>query len=65
MNSNLAYQLYQAGRTKTRAEILADDARRGLLASTLAKPARRLTGRGRRTTQTIKDLGVAASQSAH
>ena len=65
MNPNLAYQLYQAGRTKTRAEILADDARRGLLASTLAKPARRLTGRARGTTQRIKALGVASGQSAH
>lgn len=65
MNPNLAYQLYQAGRTKTRAEVLADDARRGLLASTLAKPARRLTGRSRGTSRTIKDLGVAAGQSAH
>jgi hypothetical protein len=65
MNPNLAYQLYQAGRTKTRAEVLADDARRGLLASTLAKPARRLTGRARGATQTIRDLGVASGQSAH
>jgi hypothetical protein len=69
VNPNLAYQLYQAERTKTRAEILNDDARRGHLAATVTRPSRHLIGRlsrrARTTTQTIKDLGVAAGQSAH
>jgi hypothetical protein len=73
MNPSLGYQLYQAGRTMSRAEILTDDARRGHLAAALARPSqrltgrltRRLTGRSRSTTQMIEDLGVAAGQGAH
>jgi hypothetical protein len=49
MNPNYGYQLYQAERTQTRAEVLADDARRGRWAQASRRgrqsPAR--TGRGR------------------
>ena len=43
MNSNYGYQLYQAERTQTRAEVLAGDARRGRWAAA----SRRGRGRGR------------------
>jgi hypothetical protein len=57
MNPNYGYQLYQAERTQTRAEVLAGDARRGRwaadsrrgrrsLARTDRSPARRGRGRG-------------------
>jgi hypothetical protein len=49
MNPNYGYQLYQAERPQTRAEILAGDARRGRWAAASRRgrrsPAR--TGRGR------------------
>jgi hypothetical protein len=49
MNANYGYQLYQAERPQTRAEILAGDARRGRWAAASRRgrrsPAR--TGRGR------------------
>ena len=48
MNANYGYQLYQAERTQTRAEILAGDARRGrwAQASRRGSPARKGRGRG-------------------
>jgi hypothetical protein len=49
MNANYGYQLYQAERTQTRAEVLAGDARRGRWAEA-ARRGRRSTarkGRGR------------------
>ena len=51
MNPNYGYQLYQAERTQTRAEILAADAQRGRRAATNSRrgrqgPARRGRGRG-------------------
>ena len=50
MNPNYGYQLYQAERTQTRAEILAGDARRGRWAPASRRgrrnPARRDRGRG-------------------
>ena len=41
MNPNYGYQLYQNQRIKTRAEILADDARRGRCAAAVARGSRR------------------------
>lgn len=41
MNPNYGYQLYQIQRIKTRAEILADDARRGRCAAAVARGGRR------------------------
>ena len=50
MNPNYGYQLYQAERTQTRAEVLAGDERRGrwVAASRRGRrgPARRSRGRG-------------------
>jgi hypothetical protein len=49
MNPNYGYQLYQAERTQTRAEVLAGDARRGRWAAA-SRPGRRSparSGRGR------------------
>jgi hypothetical protein len=39
MNPNYGYQLYQIQRIKTRAEVLADDARRGRCAAAVARVA--------------------------
>jgi len=44
MNPYDGYQLYQIQRTKTRAEILADDARRGRQAATVFRGSRALAG---------------------
>jgi hypothetical protein len=41
MNPNYGYQLYQIQRIKTRAEVLADDARRGRRAAAVARGSRR------------------------
>jgi hypothetical protein len=41
MNPNYGYQLYQAERTQTRAEILAADARRGRWAAAYSRRGRR------------------------
>lgn len=41
MNPNYGYQLYQIQRIKTRAEVLADDARRGRCAAAVARGSRR------------------------
>ena len=42
MNPNLGYQLYVAQRVTSRAEILADDARRGHQAAVVSRGTRRL-----------------------
>ena len=49
MNPNYGYQLYQAERPQTRAEVLAGDARRGrwAAASGAGAGARHAQGRGR------------------
>ena len=44
MNLYDGYQLYQVRRTRTRAEILADDARRGRRAAAVSRGARALAG---------------------
>ena len=50
MNPNHGYQLYQAERTPTRAEVLAGDAQRGRWAAAFRRgrrsPARKGRGRG-------------------
>jgi len=50
MNPNYGYQLYQAERTQTRAEVLAGDAQRGRSAAAQSRRGRRnpeRRGRGR------------------
>ena len=47
MNPNYGYQLYQAERTQTRAEVLAGDARRGRWAAASRRGRRGLARRGR------------------
>ena len=50
MNPNYGYQLYQAERTQTRAEVLAGDAQRGRWAAVYSRRGRRSAarrGRGR------------------
>jgi hypothetical protein len=44
MNPYDGYQLYQVQRTKTRAEILADEARRGRQAAAVFRDSRALAG---------------------
>ena len=44
MNPYDGYQLYQVQRTKTRAEMLADDARRGRQAAVVFRGGRALAG---------------------
>ena len=47
MYPNNAYELYQAERTRTRAEVLAGDTRRGRWAAASRRGRRGLTRRGR------------------
>jgi hypothetical protein len=47
MYPNYAYELYQAERTRTRAEVLAADRRRGRWAADSRRGRRGLTRRGR------------------
>jgi len=47
MNPNYGYQLYQAERTQTRAEVLTGDARRGRWAADSRRGRRGLARRGR------------------
>jgi hypothetical protein len=47
MNANYGYQLYQAERTQTRAEILAGDARRGRWAQASRRRRRSAARKGR------------------
>ena len=64
MNPYDGYQLYQVQRTKTRNEILADDARRGRQAAAVVRGGRALAG-----VPGIMALGairaVAAQVTAH
>ena len=48
MNPYDGYQLYQVQRTRTRAEILADDARRGRQAAAVFRGRRALAGQAAR-----------------
>jgi hypothetical protein len=47
MNTYAGYQLYQVQRAKTRAEILASDARRGRQAAAVFRGSRALAGQAR------------------
>ncbi len=47
MNPNYGYQLYQAQRTMTRAEVLVGDARRGRRAAAVLRGSRGLAGAAR------------------
>jgi hypothetical protein len=62
MNPSYGYQVYQAERTRTRAEILAEDARRGRAAAT----ARRGHGGPRRAARAwgIMALNAIAGRAA-
>jgi hypothetical protein len=42
MNTNYGYQLYQAQRTRTSAEMMTEDARRGQLAAGVSRRIRKL-----------------------
>lgn len=65
MNPNYGYQLYQIQRIKTRAEILADDARRGRDAAAVARGSRRAY---RKTLgwgiKVLNEIGVPARATA-
>jgi hypothetical protein len=67
MNPYDGYQLYQVRRTKTRAEILADDARRGRQAAAVFRGSRALGGEA--STPGIMALNairaIAARVTAH
>ena len=67
MNPYDGYQLYQIQRTKTRSEILADDARRGRQAAAVVRGGRALAGKTR--TPGTMALGairaMAAQVTAH
>jgi len=63
MNPNYGYQLYQAERTQTRAEILSGDARRGQAAAASARRARRGTARKPRA-RGILALSIIAGRTA-
>ena len=67
MNPNYGYQLYQAERTQTRAEILSGDARRGQAAA--ASASARRGGRGtareaRGRARGIMALNIIAGRAA-
>jgi hypothetical protein len=49
MNPYDGYQLYQVQRTRTRAEIIADDARRGRQAAAVLRGGRTLVGEASRS----------------
>jgi hypothetical protein len=63
MHPNLVYQLYQADRTRTRAEILADDARRGRSAAA-ARRSSRAAARAARA-RAVTALNFIARRPAH
>jgi hypothetical protein len=63
MNPNLGYQLYQADRTRTRAEILAEDARRGRSAAAVRRGSQTATRTAR--TRTRAALHFIARRPAH
>ena len=58
MYSNYGYQLYQAERTQTRAEILAGDARRGRWAADSRRGRRSPAGTGRGPARTGRGRGI-------
>jgi hypothetical protein len=63
MNPNLVYQLYQADRARTRAEILADDARRGRTAAAVGRGSQ-VAARTART-RAITALHLIVRRPAH
>ena len=64
MNPNYGYQLYQAQRTMTRAEVLADDARRGRRAAAISRGSRRLANTARaRALPTVHAAAVIAARA--
>jgi hypothetical protein len=63
MNLYDGYQLYQVQRAKTRAEILADDARRGRQAAAVFRGRRALAGEA--GPPTIMALNVIRAMAAH
>jgi hypothetical protein len=63
MNPNLVYQLYQADRTRTRAEILAEDARRGRSAAAVRRGGQAAARTVR--TRAITTLHLIARRPAH
>jgi hypothetical protein len=63
MNTYDGYQLYQVQRTQTRAEILADDARRGRQAAAVFRGSRALAGEA--GTPGIKALNAIRAMAAH
>ncbi len=64
MNPNYGYQLYQAQRTMTRAEVLADDARRGRRAAAISRGSRRLANTARaRALLTVHAAAVIAARA--
>jgi hypothetical protein len=66
MNPNYGYQLYQAQRIKTRAEILAEDARLGRQAAAASRGSRGLARRGRASAIMARNAitGLAAGHTA-
>ena len=67
MNPYGGYQLYQVQRAKTRAEILADDARRGRQAAAVSRGSRALAGEvGAPGIMALKAIRAMAAQvTAH
>jgi hypothetical protein len=63
MNPYGGYQLYQVQRTRTRAEILADDARRGRQAAAVVRVSRALAVRA--STPGIMALNAIRAAAAH
>jgi hypothetical protein len=60
MNPYSGYQLYQVQRTKTRAEILAGDARRGRHAAAAFRGSRALPGQAKELPGQAKTAGIMA-----
>jgi len=66
MNPNYGYQLYQAQRIKTRAEVLADDARRGRQAAAASRGSRGLARRARASAiMTLNAIAGLAARAEH
>ncbi len=65
MNPNYGYQLYQAERTQTRAEILSGDARRGQAAASSARRGGRgIVRQARGRARGIMALNIIAGRAA-
>jgi hypothetical protein len=58
MYPNYAYELYQVERTRTRAEVLAGDARRGRWTAASRRGRRSQTRRGRSPARTGRGRGI-------